>query len=1351
MTEHELTKITLTLDTDVKGSDVDTIDALADALEKLDKVPVNTKISGNLKKIAEAFSVFNNLNLKTGVGANIGGIVETISKIENVKDISPYAENLKNGFKVLADAVKSFEGNAAKVPVNLGRGITGIVEATNKITEVKDISQFGDVLKRNFKAVADAAKQMSGIQVVNYSGVAKMIETLGNVGEIQPIGNNVVENASKLAKAINILDANVDASAPRLNALANASNAVSRGFSKATKGSSRFGSSLKLINTAVIIRAINTLGRSLTSLTRKLYGVVDAYGDVQNTMSFFTESLGDQASKTGAIIQQYVDLGAVRFDEFADQVAKLNQIYRGYGIASEDAAKMALNLTQIAYDASYALGQNGKDIALWMQRATSVATGQTRAGYYFGVDTSIAALREEFDHLSASTDKATKSYAAYETIIRNTTAIQGQLAREYTNTYVQMQVFQNRVQQLKQSIGIALVPMFQTIIRWGLTTLKVIEYVIDAIVRLFGGEGFELINYSNMIDNIANSTNGVAGATEDVVDGITGANKAAKELKKTISGIDQVFTINDITGSGAGGGSGVPNIGGASGIGVSGYDWLETLASAENMGMLSKIEADAKNIVENLKDMVPLALTLGGLFAGWKLLNLITDLGTALTKMGELSGVLSGLGSIVIGVTLALIGYEIFKDGLWGLFDGDITWGNIGKTIGGAIMAGIGLGMVAYGAITVLTSAFPESALATWAASSGITLGGLIKVGIGVGLALGGVALMLSGFKDAFENGFDWKNMGMVAGGIILTGIGLALAASAVKSVIGKATGGGELAGNVVESLTGAKTQVEAIDTATGGVSKNLVSLAKNIAVGVGILALVAAAAVIFVGAIWLIGEMLQKVGEAWEPVIQNGGTIALGIALGTALLAGVGAAAFALGSATVASGGTIPIAIGIGTAMLVLLGAATLLFIEEIATVGDRLINRLSPSLAKLNEVMPDLVENMRSFTDFMIEFAGHVLAYSASSTISGIGATINTIVGWFTKDPIKAMADDVKKNEKQFRKLNSNLDIVNPLVRRGNDLILIYFNLLERLKANADRIADIGTPATIGTNFKDFAKALKDGFADLDKVKTNNISKIMGALSSLDLGKFRGIGTSIVQAMELGINNYSYNFNTAINKIRNGLSFNANSVGSSIAGSIITGINSRSVNINTFANRIKNALNFSANYIGNNIATGVINGINAKYVNVNTFTNNVKRAMNKQFMIFSPSRWARDEVGEMIGEGVLLGVNNTDVSFDPFKRRVAKEMSNIMPTVDTRKFSADISSLSSSLSNKVSGSFDYTNDGTERAVDKLANIMNDKIDRLIAVTEDGKVLEVDGEVLGKTSEKYRKGNAVRLNKIFG
>ena len=95
-----------------------------------------------------------------------------------------------------------------------------------------------------------------------------------------------------------------------------------------------------------------------------------------------------------------------------------------------------------------------------------------------------------------------------------------------------MNILKQRVTQLKQSIGYALVPAFQAIIRWGLIAVKVIELLIDAIVKFFGGDGFEVIDYSSFINNTADSADGLANSADDVADGFGSANKQAKELKK---------------------------------------------------------------------------------------------------------------------------------------------------------------------------------------------------------------------------------------------------------------------------------------------------------------------------------------------------------------------------------------------------------------------------------------------------------------------------------------------------------------------------------------------------------------------------------------------------------------------------------------------------------------------------------------------------------------------------------------------------------------------------------------------------------------------------------------------------
>ena len=119
-----------------------------------------------------------------------------------------------------------------------------------------------------------------------------------------------------------------------------------------------------------------------------------------------------------------------------------------------------------------------------------------------------------------------------------------------------------------------------------------------------------------------------------------------------------------------------------------------------------------------------------------------------------------------------------------------------------------------------------------------------------------------------------------------------------------------------------------------GKANGKLVSLVKNLGLGIAIIAEVAAAAIIFVGAIAVLGWELDQVRIAWEPVIANAGTVAIAMGVGTVLLAGVGAATAALGTL----GGAMCGQIAIGIAVLAELGVATGLFIIEIWAIGKGL-----------------------------------------------------------------------------------------------------------------------------------------------------------------------------------------------------------------------------------------------------------------------------------------------------------------------------------------------------------------------------------------------------------------------------
>src|SRR5699024_1552917 len=195
---------------------------------------------------------------------------------------------------------------------------------------------------------------------------------------------------------------------------------------------------------------------------------------------------------------------------------------------------------------------------------------------------------------------------------------------------------------------------------------------------------------------------------------------------------------------------------------------------------------------------------------------------------------------------------------------------------------------------------------------------------------------------------------------------------------------------------------IAAVRGATYGLGTLGAPAALNIGIGTAILLELGVATGLFIVEIWAIGKGLDEIGQAWQPVLDNGETIASGIALGTSLLVGIGVVTAALGAATVASAGLLPIAIGLGTAILVELAAAFVAFVESLIAVADELGDRLSPSLDNLNGKLPGLESDMADFTDYMTGLADEISSYTGSMGSITWDSIVNGFLKLFAGNPI-------------------------------------------------------------------------------------------------------------------------------------------------------------------------------------------------------------------------------------------------------------------------------------------------------------------------------------------------------------
>ena len=283
----------------------------------------------------------------------------------------------------------------------------------------------------------------------------------------------------------------------------------------------------------------------------------------------------------------------------------------------------------------------------------------------------------------------------------------------------------------------------------------------------------------------------------------------------------------------------------------------------------SKLD-EAKN---KLKDILWYALEIAAGLLTWKLSK---------SFLGSLGALSASLGLILIVDSIR----EVVMDG--------ISWKTVIEgAIGGALLGA---------AIGFKLGGFPGA------------IGG---IAIGIGLTL-----IIQGVTSMFSEGVNLENVAATIAGALFSAAGI----YKVIKMFNKST---PAASTEIDT---ASTTTETLNTGTSTLTGKLKNLATNMAWGLLILVEAAAAAIVFAGAIAILGWELEKVGDAWEPVIDNGNTILIALGLGTSLLAAVGLACGLMGGL---GGGTLAAWMGIGIAILAEMGVATGLFLAELWGIG--------------------------------------------------------------------------------------------------------------------------------------------------------------------------------------------------------------------------------------------------------------------------------------------------------------------------------------------------------------------------------------------------------------------------------
>ena len=1312
----------------------------------------------------------------------------TIEQLE--LEIQSNSTSAVGGIDALSESLRRLK--AATAPVSKGGvGLGALSNSLKKFSQSVSGLTGLTLAREQVQGLVDALKPLESVQKSGFNSLASGLDKLV---KIAPQIDTVTESLKKT---------DLDSFADQCNRVAAAITPLATQMEKVAAGFSAFPAKIqRLLKGNTSLAASNTtLGKSYVNLAAKISlayiamrriarviaGWISKSNQYIESMNLVSVSLGEYADEAQKYAEKVGDAVGIDPAEWLKNQGVFNTLIEGFGVSGDRAAYMSQQLTQLGYDITSFYGE-AMDMSLEeaVQKLQSGIAGELEPLRRLGYDLSVARLQQEAYTLGVEKSvnamtQGEKAELRYYAIMTQITDAHGDMARTIQSPANQLRILRMQVEQCARAFGNIFLPILQAILPPLIAVAKIVRLIAEMFARIFG---IEITDFGG----ISESVGGAAGGASDLEDNLGNAAKKAKEVKNALLGIDELNIISppDDTDSGN---SALDGIGGGGlGIELPGYDFLEQLANGpidelvqkmkEWLGITEDIDTWAELFDTRLGEILLTATAIGTAFAAWKIAQGLIIFLDKLKGFAEL-----GVGGGLLGFLMLASDLNEFIKYLQDFLENGATFQNVvgmiseftgaigdcliilgNLKIGGALKVVQGIGEIA-----VAIKDISESGV-NWE-NANTAIRGLTNIAIGIGVFTGNLkvaawGLAIQGFTsiiteiganwDAIKQG-DWSGVDkvtLIIGALEVLG-GLAMALDVFSKLKEVAT-----IGKASEAVTTVATATETLDTTVSTkLSPNLTSLAKNLGLGIVIVAEVAAAALLITGAIILLGEGLAQVGESWQPVINNGGTvlaamgigigilavvgivtallgsvgtplivnIALGtailaelgiatglflveiwaigkgldeigqawqpvldngetiataIGLGTALLVGIGVVTAALGAATVASVGLLPLAIGLGTALLVELAAAFIIFTESLIAVANELGDNLAPALDRLNDKLPTLSTNMSEFVDFMTDFAGEVVRYTEVSAIAGLSATIDTIIGWFTQDPVEKLADDVENIYNQTTTLNEKLNLAVPELKTAINLLKQYKGFLTEMETLCNSNVELSTGMFV--NMKEVGQKLVTGFVDGIKSKSSDFSNaaktlVDGFKNSLNTNAATCKSSFISWASNLKNWFTSASFG-AINRTTFG----------NYAKDIVSGFNNGITNnyataksgMVSFANTVKNAFTEIVSYkvfydIAKDVISGFNNGINDFYDTTRPYmrrwANDAAAAYKAALDSNSPSkRFMR------IGEDTVLGYNLGIANLGGTTKGVVTDWANSFTSVNpTMSFAVDTSAL--------------------------------------------------------------------------
>ena len=661
MADVDITSLSVEISAESHGAELN-IDKLATAISNLRTKGNVTKVVNSLDKLAGSIATLKQAS------AGMSGLDKITSFLNGLSNVNTTASaksinTVVNAIKKIPAAVSGLNG------VDFYSMSGSITQLTNalaplSILDASNLKALGSAFNAIGK-VPDLTDKLKATDLDSFASSCQKISTAITplVSQLDKVGNAFAKLPPQLSKVVTQANRVTAANEKQRKSYLSLSNQMN-GFMR---------------NMAKLV--------SLKAIAEYLGNAVAKFNDFYEATDLFHNAMGNLSGEADMLISKMQVLLDVDPTKAMTYMATIQSLGTSFGLTSDKAYILSKNLTQLAYDeGSYW----NKDVAETFTAMSSAISGEIEPIRRLGVDLSQARLQQEllalgFNKQVSSLSQADKAVLRYIAIMKQTANVQGNLAQTIQSPANQIKILKAQLDMLAKSVGSLLYPAMKSILPPLIAAVQLIREFVQWVAKLMGVK----VVFTDFTKS-AGSVGSIGDAMDDTADT---TKKAAKALKDYTMGFDELNIIDPTQGSsGSGSGASAGNILGD--VDLSGYDMFKQY----NEEFAKQIDA----IKQKIKDMLPIIGAIAAALALWKIVDFLTDVSTAISKMTELQKLALSIATVVVEASLVFSfakGYassgnplELLGEVVSAAFGSFVLWRTMGAD---GITLGMGIAFVA--------------------------------------------------------------------------------------------------------------------------------------------------------------------------------------------------------------------------------------------------------------------------------------------------------------------------------------------------------------------------------------------------------------------------------------------------------------------------------------------------------------------------------------------------------------------------------------------------------------------------------------------------------------------------------